>query len=460
MQLEYFLNINAIHLKVFLCVVLSSSICTADDWPQWLGPNREPVWRETGIIEQFPEDGPKLRWKRPIGGGYTGPAVANGRVFLMDRVMESKDLNDGDLLHEGPPPQNTNFLRRRLPGKERVVCLNEKDGKILCERSYDCPYTTTATYAIGPRCTPTVDGQLVYTLGAEGDLLCLNVADGTVVWSCDFKAKYDLQIPVWGVASHPLIAGDHLICMVGGPNATCVALNKLTGQEVWRSGSAREPGYCPPVIYEFGGERQLVIWDSDAVRGMNPETGEVFWSVEFEPTFAMSIGAPQQQGRLLFAMAFNRKSTVIRVGDDNRSAEIVWLGDTRRGIGGVLNTAVVRDGFIYACGNGGRYICAELETGNRRWSTFAPSTGKRPASWANVFTVRHEDRFFHANDFGDLIIAKMSPSGYQEISRAHLIEPTHQVSGRTLVWSHPAFANRSIYLRNDKEVRCYSLAKP
>ena len=117
------------------------------------------------------------------------------------------------------------------------------------------------------------------------------------------------------------------------------------------------------------------------------------------------------------------------------------------------------DGHLYACGNGGNFICARLADGERIWSTFAPAAGERPASWANVFTVRQANRYFLANDFGELIIARLSPKGYEEISRAKLIEPTHRVGQRTLVWSHPAFANRSVYLRNDREIRCYSLAK-
>jgi outer membrane protein assembly factor BamB len=156
-------------------------VCQGDEWPQWLGPNREPVWRETGILDTFSEGGPPLRWKAAIGGGYSGPAVADGRVFVMDRISDLPDLQAGKLLHEKDPPQNRNFVRRLLPGSERVVCLRESDGEVLWTHQYECPYTTVATYAIGPRCTPTVDGARVYTLGEEGDLSCLNVDDGSVI---------------------------------------------------------------------------------------------------------------------------------------------------------------------------------------------------------------------------------------------------------------------------------------
>ncbi len=444
-----------------LVAIFVASPCCGEDWPQWLGTERLPVWRETQIIDSFPKNGPPLRWSAKLGGGYSGPAVSDGRVFVMDRVPASDSLSDGELLHEGEPPKNQNFLRRKLPGRERVVCFREQDGKQLWEHTYDCPYTSVALYAIGPRCTPTVDGDRVYTLGAEGDLFCLSTSTGKVVWSLDLQEHYKFEMPEWGIASHPLVDGDRLICMVGGEGSTCVAVDKATGKEIWSSVSARQPGYCPPVIYEIRGERQLVIWDSDAVRGLDPKTGEEFWSVPFEPTYAMSIGAPQLAGdNRLYVMSFNRKSALIEIAENGRSAKILWTGRNKLGIDGVLNTAVIHDGYVYGCGNGGRYVCAKLETGERVWESFQPSTGKRPAAWANVFTVKNGDRYFQANDLGDLIIARMSPSGYEEVSRANLIEPTHHVGGRTLVWSHPAFANRHVFLRNDREIRCYSLAKP
>ncbi len=444
-------------LVVPVCLAFLSPVA-ADDWPQWLGPARDAVWREDGILERFPEDGPPLRWKAELGGGYSGPAVADGRVFVMDRLAGDVDLATAKILHDGPPPRNVNFLRKLLPGKERVVCLEESSGKKIWSYQWDCPYTTVAAYAIGPRVTPTVDGDRVYVLGAEGDLFCLAVKDGSVVWKRDFKKDYGLKIPEWGTAAHPLVDGEKLICVVGGKGTTCVAFDKRTGKELWRALSATQPGYCPPIIHQVAGSRQLLIWHGDGVEGLNPVTGEVYWSVDVKPTYGMSIGHPVVDGNRIYMMSFNRVSACIEVARGGRSAELLWRGNTARGIGGVMNTAFLEDGHIYACGQNGRYICARLADGERLWTSFAPSTGSRPASWANVFTVKHRDRFFLVNDLGDVIIARLTPEGYDEVSRARLIEPTHRVAGRLLVWSHPAFANRSIYLRNDREIICYSLA--
>ena len=442
----------------FLLLFVSIQIHCAD-WPQWLGPKRDAVWREEGIIDTFPEGGPKLRWKTPLSSGYSGPAVANGRVFVMDRVADKIDTTKAKLLHKGTPPRNPNFLRKLFPGKERVVCLDETNGKIIWSHEWNCPYTTVATYAIGPRATPTVDGDHVYALGAEGNLFCLSTKTGSVIWDRDFKKDYGLNIPEWGTAAHPLVEEDLLICLVGGKGTTCVAFDKKTGMEVWRALSSKQPGYCPPVIHFLGDKRQLLIWHGDALEALNPQTGKVYWSVSVKPTYGMAIGQPMAEGNRVFIMSFNRISACIEVADNGNEAKIVWRGNTRNGVGGVHNTAFLENGHLYACGNGGNYICANLDSGKRLWDTFKPAAGERPASWANVFTIKQGNRFFLANDFGELIIAHLSPAGYREISRSKLIEPTHRVGHRTLVWSHPAFANRRVYLRNDLEIRCYDLAK-
>lgn len=454
-------------LSIIICVLFGSgfNITLADDWPQWLGPQRDSVWRETGIIESFPEDGLKPRWVTKIGSGYSGPAVADGVVVVLDRVASDED---GETIEQEKPPLNGNFVRKRLTGRERVVGIRESDGEILWEHAYECEYTSASAYAIGPRATATIDGDLVYAFGAEGMLTCLRLSNGSLTWQRDLKSEYKLTIPVWGMACSPLIDGDRLICIIGGDGTTCVAFDKATGKEIWRSLSAPEPGYSSPIVYSFGGRRELIVWDSHHIHALEPETGKQIWEVPFKSSLAMSIAVPRRQDHHLFAMCFDRRSIMIKVKDRAEDAEVVWEGSIRTGIGGVHNTPMLIDDHIYGCGNDGRYICANLSDGKRVWTTFQPSNaaeviekrGKRlrPVDWGNVFTIRHEDRFFLANDHGELIIAKLSPEGYKEIDRTKLIEPTHRVGGRRLVWSHPAFANQSIYLRNDGEIRCYSLA--
>ena len=155
-----------------LLLSFSSISILASEWPQWLGPQRDGIWREDGIVEKF--DGtPKLKWKVNVGGGYSGPAVADGRVFVTDRQLAKGVTN----------PANK-FTRGRLAGSERILCLRESDGELLWKYEYDCPYELS--YPAGPRCTPTVDGEKVYVLGAMGDLFCLSTADGKVIWQRNF----------------------------------------------------------------------------------------------------------------------------------------------------------------------------------------------------------------------------------------------------------------------------------
>lgn len=421
------------------------AIATAADWPQWLGPQRDDVWRETGILRRFPPGGPRIRWRMPIAAGYSGPAVANGRVFVTDRVLA-----------KGAKNPNNPFQRGQIPGSERVLCFAEADGKLLWKHEYDCPYTIS--YPLGPRCTPLIHDGKVYTLGAEGHLFCLKASNGDVLWSRDFKKEYGAKAPIWGFAAHPLLDGNRLICMVGGPNSTVVAFDKDTGQEIWRALNARRLGYCPPMIYRAGGRRQLIIWHGEAVNGLDPETGKVYWTQPFETYQAMAISTPRKIGNLLFLTSTFGKSMMLRLAADRPAAEVVWKGNRRQtSFDSVFGTPAVEDGYIYGTSSDGELFCIKAENGERLWKTVKPN-GKR-ARCADVFIIRNGDRYFLWTEKGDLIIAQLTPEGYQEIDRAHLLDPTSAAFGREVLWSHPAFANRCIFVRNDKELLCVSLAK-
>lgn len=234
-------SVRTLVAALLLGVCLNS--VRADDWPQWLGPKRDGVWRETGIIEKFPAQGPKVLWRYPIGEGYSGPAVAAGRVFITDRVLD-----------KGTTVPTDPFAKDQLiEGRERIICLDEASGNLLWKYEYVCPYQIS--YAAGPRTTPAVSNDKVYCLGAMGDLVCLDVKTGSAIWKKKLADEYQMKVPLWGFAGHPLVDGDRLICLVGGAGSVVVAFNKDTGAEMWKALSAKEPGYAPPMIYEFGGKR-------------------------------------------------------------------------------------------------------------------------------------------------------------------------------------------------------------
>ena len=444
-------RIWSFRLGVFYAWLLVGNTLFADDWPQWLGPRRDSVWRESGIVEKFPTNGPPVRWRASVGGGYAGPSVANGRVYVADRQLVQAASNAADPADHG--------VTRSL---ERVLCLNETDGEVLWKYEYECPYTIS--YPAGPRVAPMVSEGKVYTLGAEGNLLCLEATGGKVLWSHDFKKEFGIKAPMWGFAGHPLLDGNRLICLVGGAGSIAVAFDKDTGKEIWRALSAEEPGYCSPIIYEAGGKRQLILWHPEAANALDPETGEVYWSVPFKSRAGMTLATPRKLGDLLFFTAFYSGSLMLRLDSAKPAAATVWRTlkvdeKNTTHLNAVMCTPFLEDGYIYGVCSYGQLRCLKMETGERVWETFQATTSGEPVRWANAFIVKNGDRFFLVNEKGDLIIAKLSPRGYEEISRAHLLEPTNKDCGRPVVWSHPAFANRHVYARNDKEIICVDLAR-
>ncbi len=438
-------------LLPLLALVLAVIPARADDWPQWMGPRRDGVWRETGILEQFPPGGPKVRWRTPIGSGYAGPAVAGGRVYVLDRVLP-----------EGVKNPDSGFTRSSIDGNERVLCLNEADGKLLWKHEYPCKYAIM--YGSGPRTTPVVHEGKVYTLGAMGDLLCLDADTGRVLWSKNFPREYQAPAQLWGFAGHPLIDGDKLICLVGGKGSTAVAFHKDTGKELWRALSAREQGYCPPVIVQAGGKRQLIIWDPEALHSLDAETGQVYWSQRFPVKAALTVPMPRQDGDLLFVTAFYDGSLMMKLDRDRPAATVVWKSDTHSempdrtaDLHSIIATPVLKDGYIYGVCSYGQLRCLREDNGARIWETLKATTGKLDR-WGTAFIVAQGDRYFLFNDQGDLILARLTPKGYDERSRAHILAPTNRMAGRPVVWSHPAFANRCLYARNDREIVCVNLA--
>lgn len=417
---------------------------SAEDWPEWRGVDRNAVWNEDGIVEALPASGLKVKWRAEISGGYSGPAVVGDRVYVTDYVRKSGD------------PRNGPGTINQLQGQERVLCLDAATGEIVWQHEYDCPYRIS--YPAGPRTTPTVDGDRVYTYGAEGHLFCFNRATGEVLWSKQIRDTYKAKTPIWGFSSHPLVDGDKIYCVVGGTDSVIVALDKVSGEEEWTALSASEPGYAPPSIIEAAQMRQLIIWDADKLNSLNPETGEVYWSTPLKPQYGMSIMAPQKSGDYLFASGIGDVVAVYKLGQDQPSAELVWRGDNRSAVYCANSTPIISESTVY--GNdcrSGALIAVDLETGKRLWTDFAATTGGRPANHGTAFIVRNHDKYFLFNEAGDLISAKMTRDGYEETGRVHLIEATNNAFGSSVVWTHPAFADGHCYVRNDEEIVCVSL---
>lgn len=432
-----------------LATILTATTATADDWPQWMGPHRDDVWPETGIVETFPATGLKVLWRKPIDGGFAGPAVAGGKVYVTDYAKSSGDAT--------PSPSKRNDLK----GKERVLCLDAKTGNQIWKHEYDRNYTIS--YPAGPRCTPTVTGGKVYSLGAMGDLHCLDAAGGGVIWSKNLPKTYNTQVPIWGYAGHPLAYKNLLICMAGGENSAVVALDKQTGREVWTALTTPEIGYSPPTLIEAGGVMQLIIFHGKGLAGLNPDTGDVYWTEPLATAFSMSIMAPRQSGEFLFAGGHNRKSLGLKLDSSKPAVAKAWQGSRSIGLAPVSGTPYVKDGIAYGIDGDGFFKAMRVATGEQLWNTARPVNGRdndkrSGATEGATFVTRNGDRFFIFGETGDLVIARLSPEKYEEVSRAKLLDPVGAGLGRKIVWSHPAYAQKCVFARNDKEIICVSLA--
>ena len=436
-------------------LVSSSTRCVqADDWPQWQGPNRDGIWLEEGIIKSIPADGPPVLWRVPLGGGYSGPAVVGERLYVTDYMKSEGDLD------------NNPNSRSLLSGKERVLCFDTTTGKEIWTHEYDCPYSIS--YAAGPRCTATVSDGRVYALGSEGNFLCLDASDGHLLWQKDFKKEYNAKTPIWGFCGHPLVFDDLVICVVGGEGSVAVAFDRKNGTERWRALTASEQGYCPPTLIQSAGVEQLLIWDADNLNSLEPATGRQLWSEPLKPMYGMSIMVPQL-GRLhgkevLFASGIGKVGALYALKNDSPAAEVVWRGEPKNAMYCANSTPFIEDNTIYGCDcHSGMLTAVDLESGDRLWETSEPtSRTDRPAKHGTAFLIRQPTpndplRVWLFSETGDLILARLTRDAYEELGRTHLLEPTNECFGRSVVWTHPAFANGCCFVRNDEELICVSL---
>lgn len=430
-------------IAAVLILILVPTIVFADDWPHWMGPQRDNVWRETGILEKFPEGGPEIVWRTPVAGGYAGPAVAAGRVFVTDFVTQEDTTN-------------TNFDRNKTIGTERVLCLDRTTGSELWRHEYPVQYTIS--YPAGPRCTPAVDGNRVYTLGAEGNLFCFDTETGNIIWSSNLPEKYNTKPALWGYASHPLIDGNKLICIVGGKGSHTVAFDKNTGNEIWRTGDAPEQGYSPPTIIQAEGVRQLLLVRPDAITSVNPETGERYWSVPYEATSGSVIMTPIHWQNYLYVGGYSNQNLLMKLSRDPPGAEVEWGNKAKHAISPVNVQPMEVDGTMYGFDQNGKLYGIEIPTGKRLWETTKPIS-KRHVGSGTAFIYRQADRYWLFSENGDLIICKLSPTGYEELDRAHILEPTNVAFGRDVVWCAPAFAGGKMFVRNGEEIVCVKLGQ-
>ncbi|MEO2019114.1 MAG: PQQ-binding-like beta-propeller repeat protein [Fuerstiella sp.] len=438
--------------RYIFCLVCATfaNAATAADWTQWSGNDRLCNWNESGILDRFPEGGLQPTWTVKIGSGYSGPAVANGRVYVMDYR---------------PQPET-----KTLEALERLLCLDEKTGDIIWQHEWPTHYRRQLqSYATGPRATPLVDGDRVYTLGATGRIHCTDTATGKVIWEHDALEAFDALVPIFAVSASPIVWKDTVIFPCGGADGLLRALDRKTGESKWKALPARyDMPYCAPEIFEIAGTPQLIQWHKEQLSALNPDDGTILWEIPFTAKNNMAIARPVllPNDRLLVS-GFYDGSMLVQAG--RNSARMLWKNggsgerpNQTKSLHAVITTPIVQGDHFYGTCSYGELRGLQLSDGERIWENTELT---RQGRWGSMFWVKNGNRYFVNNDLGELMIMRFSPNGPQLIDRTKLIEPDTPCGygprrfGDALVnWVMPAYANKHVIIRNDHEIRRVSLA--
>lgn len=434
---------------------------SALDWPQWQGPDRNAISRETGLLQQWPKEGPPLTWKvTGLGGGDGAPAVAAGRILGMGQRPNAEGGED-----------------------EIVWALSETEGKTLWVTRLGPAHRQRMPQGKeGPGCTPTVDGDRLYVLGLGGELACLQVSDGKIVWQRNLPRDFGGQVPTWSYRESPLVDGDKLLCTPGGEAITLVALDKRTGQTLWKSqvptrptgspggsggpagpGARGGPGglgrsqaaYASAIALDFDGQRQYVQFTARAVVGVAATDGKVLWQYP-RPANGMGINCSTPihfEGRVFASSAYGAGGGVVRLVRDEAGgvkAEEVWFSKRMQNHhGGVI----LHDGCLYGAsgGNeGGGLVCLDFTNGQVLWDE-----RDHPERRAPKGSVAFADgRLYYRTESGTVLL--IEPSRQQYLERGRFEQPDRSDKP---AWAHPVIANGKLYLRDQDRLLCYSIKR-
>lgn len=409
-------------LLLVVGLIVCSSVAQAADWPQWRGPERNGISHEVGLVKEWPAEGPKLLWQvKDIGDGYSTPAVVGNRIY----VMSNRGMDD-----------------------EFVQALAVDDGKQVWSTRVGKVGPNRGPQYPAARSTPTVDGTMLYALGSDGDLACLDATSGSMRWHKSLRTDFGGQPGQWAYAESPLVDGDVLVCTPGGADATLVALNKKTGDVIWKSAvpGGDQAGYASVIIVDTGGIKQYVQFLEKGLVGIDAKTGAFLWryakTAEGSPA---NIPTPVAHDKYVYSSAGRSGGGLVQLKVDGASveAEQVYFQQTLpTSIGG----SVELNGFLYGT-TGQGLVCAEFATGEVKWQERSVGAG----------SVLYADGrlYIHDEKNGHMTLVEATPEAYRQ--HGHFTPPDLPDRGQSKAWAYPVVANGRLYIRDMGTLWCYDV---
>ena len=406
---------------LIICLLLYGGVSAAgaSDWPQWRGPDRNGISHETGISKKWSDGVPRVLWRVPLGEGFSGISVVNGRVYTM--FSEGED--------------------------EFVVCLDASNGKEIWRFRSDSTYYESEG-GNGPRATPTIDGEFLFTVSAQGKFYALNSVNGEKVWSYDLIRDFSSYMPRWGFSSSSLVEDNMLLVEVGGNNGKfIVAFDKTNGDVLWSS-LTDKLGYASPIAVTIGGVRQLIVFAGLRLLSVSTDNGELFWSYPWRTgRFDVHAATPIfiAPDRIFISSAYGKGAAVVKVKvmDSPESSsgikmevEEIWRSERMQNR---LATSVLHGNHLYGF-HKTILKCIDANTGTEKWKARGFGEGT---------LILAEDHLIILGDRGKLGLVEATPAAFNEVASAEVL------SG--LCWTAPALANGRLYARNEKEMVCLDM---
>jgi outer membrane protein assembly factor BamB len=428
-------------LTLACCVVFAAFavVLVAADWPQWRGPNRDGVSKETGLLKEWPSDGPKLLWQvKDVGEGYSTPAVVGDRLY----VLGSKGMED-----------------------ESVYALDVSGGKTLWTTRLGNVGPNTNAHYPGARSTPTIDGDRLYAFGSDGDLACLETKSGKIVWQKNVRKEFGGMTGWWAYAESPLVDGEMLVCTPGGDEATMVALNKTNGEVIWKYASqqADDAGYSSAIVVETDNVKQYVQLLDKGLVGLDAKTGKQLWRYTGIIKQYPNIPTPVSAKDIVYGSTAKGGGGFVRLkrtGSGVEAAEVFAGSKLPTAIGGSVEV----NGYLYGTNSAG-LMCVEVPSGDVKWQERGVGVGS--LCYADGRLYIHAE-----NPPGEVALVEATPEGYREkghftppdgpkdrispLTEKALADAKGKVGGgRT--WAYPIIANGRLYIRDWNCLWCYDV---